>query len=278
VLEIHTLLSANQNDYTQVAKQTSMTVQFLTRALVASRKLHVSSRKIGSLKRFFFASSTDHSTLLSNATAHRILQNESNPNGPRKYILVPDGTPLDLAKKVDKLHLARLSADGSLIFHAKVVQRSLGSHAYVCKPLLDMALTDASSKGEAPQALASLEGLCKAISGAIQNEGQDVDKNGSNISSMLAVLKANDSGSYEAIKSIATGIPREGHSVVGQGTYRDGEQGWKELAKEYVSSGLSIEAQLYLTNGGKLIGIEHLADMSREGLMDAGGSLAKFQF
>jgi len=248
-----------------------MTVQFFTRAFVASRKLNEPSRKIGTLKRFFFASSTDHSTLLSKATAHRILENESNPNGPRKYILVPDGTPLDLAKKVDKLHLARLSADGNLIYDAKVVQRSLGSHADVCKPLLEMALTDA--KDEAPQALASLEGLCKAISDAIQ--GQD---DGSNISSMLADLKANDAGSYEAVKSIATGIPREGHSVVGQGTYRDGEQGWKELAKEYVSSGLSVEAQLYTTNGGKLIGIEHLADTSREGLMDAGGSLAKFQF
>jgi len=123
-----------------------------------------------------------------------------------------------------------------------------------------------------------LEGLCKVISDAIQLEGKEVEENVSKIPSILAGLKANDEGSYEAIKSIATGIPRTGHSVVGQGTYRDGEQGWKELAKEYVSSGLSIEAQLYLTNGGKLIGIEHLADTSREGLMDAGGSLAKFQF
>jgi len=255
-----------------------MTAQFLRRAFVASRTLDASSRKIGSLKRFFFASSTDHSTLLCNATSHRILQDENNPNGARKYILVPDGTPLDLAKKVDKLHLARLSADGNLIFHAKVVQRSLGSHAYVCKPLLEMALMDASFNGEVPQALASLEGMCKVISDAIQLEGQEVDKIRSNIPSMLAALKANNEGSYEAIKSIATGIPRVGHSVVGQGTYRDGEEGWKELAKEYVSSGSSSEAQLYLTNGGKLIGIEHLADTSREGLMDAGGSLAKFQF
>lgn len=255
-----------------------MAVRLSTRAFVAPIRLNDSSRKMGSMKRFFFASSTDHTTLLSSATAHRILQDENNPNGPRQYILVPDGTPLDLAKKVDKLHLARLSADGNLIFRAKVVQRSLGSHAYVCKPLLEMALTDASSSGESPQALASLEGLCKVISDAIQLEGKEVEENVSKIPSILAGLKANDEGSYEAIKSIATGIPRTGHSVVGQGTYRDGEQGWKELAEEYISSGLSSEAQLYLTNGGKVMGIEHLADTSREGLMDAGGSLAKFQF
>lgn len=245
---------------------------------MAQRNLNKTSRKIGSVKRFFFASSTDHTTLLSNATAHRILQDENNPRGPRQYILVPDGTPLDLAKKVDKLHLARLSADGNLILHAKVVQRSLGSHAHVCKTLLEMALIDASSDGETPQALASLDGLCKAISDAIQNEKQEVEESVGNISSMLAALKANDEGSYEAVKSIATGIPREGHSVVGQGTYRDGEQGWKELAQEYVRSGSSSEAQLYLSNGAKLIGIEHLGDTSREGLMDAGGSLAKFDF
>lgn len=255
-----------------------MVFRNLTRSFVTTRWLNPSSQTTGPLKRFFFASSTDHTTLLSNANAHRILEDEKNPNGPRQYILVPDGTPLDLAKKVDKLHLARLSADGNLIFHAKVVQRSLGSHSHVCKTLLEMALTDLSSGGETPQALASLDGLCDAVSDAIRSEGQEMEESGSNIPSILAALKANDEKSYEAIKSIATGIPREGHSVVGQGTYRDGEQGWKKLAEEYVSSGTASEAQLFIANGAKLIGIEHLADTSSEGLMDAGGSLAKFHF
>jgi len=255
----------------------TMTTQFLTRALVFPRRLKQSPKNLDFLKRDFFASSTDHSTLLSSATSHCILQG-TDANGPRQYILIPDGTSLDLAKSVDKLHLARLSADGSLIFDAKVVQRTLGSHSEVCKPLLDMALADASSNGEQPRALASLDGLCKAVSDSINNVEKENGDSACSISTILVTLRANDEVSYEAVKSIATGIPRTGHSVVGQGTYRDGEKGWKKLAEEYVSSGMSSEAQLYAANGGTLMSIEYMADPSREGLMEAGGSVAKFQF
>ena len=37
----------------------------------------------------------------------------------------------------------------------------------------------------------------------------------------------------EAVRSIATGRPRPGHSAVGAGTYRDGMGGWMALAREY---------------------------------------------
>ncbi len=47
-----------------------------------------------------------------------------------------------------------------------------------------------------------------------------------NESDELAKLKSNDSLAFEAVQAIATGIPREGHSVVGIGTYRDAEEGW----------------------------------------------------
>jgi hypothetical protein len=218
-------------------------------------------------RRFFFASSTDHTTLLSNAIVHRV----GEEYGKRSYILIPDGTDVELALKVDKLHLARIFADGKLIYGGKVVQRSLGSYAQVCKPLLEMALKDSKSQGEEPIALASLDGLSKWVVDGI--EGQlDIET--------LKILRVeNDKSMYEACVAIATGIPRPGHSVVGQGTYRDGEIGWAQLATEYVNlKNTEGESLLYQENGGKLIGIDHLADTSSEGLMGAGGSMARFQF
>jgi hypothetical protein len=81
-----------------------------------------------SKKRTFFASSTDHTSLLKNATVHRINITEDPNNcesyGKRQYILIPNGTDLNLALKVDKLHLARISADRNFIYGAKVLYRN----------------------------------------------------------------------------------------------------------------------------------------------------------
>lgn len=247
---------------------------------------HKHLKSISSFSRTFFASSTDHTTLLSNATVHCISEadNASSGSGLRQYILLPHGTPLDLAKKVDKLHLARLYTNRNVIYGAKVVQRSLGTESDVCMPLLNAALDDFTSKGENDAvALASLEGLCKWVSNAVvQNEEMQKD-DGKNecedkIHTTLAQWRVDNQTMYEAIKAIATGVPRPGHSVVGQGTYRDGEQGWKELAEMYIEDGMANEGMLYEKGGGELNGIDHLADTSREGLTYAGGSMARFKF
>jgi hypothetical protein len=227
----------------------------------------VTSRAFSS-NRSFFASSTDHTTLLSTATAHRIGGDEDG-YGKRDYILVPHDTPLDLAIKVDKIQLARLSANQNVIYGAKVVQRTLGTPTHVCGELLDMALKDASSKGETPTAVVSLQGLSKWVSRGIE---------GDNLINSLEEVKETDEGTFEAVKAIATGIPRPGHSVVGQGTYRDGKEAWSDIAKEYLNLGMSDEAELYRSKGATLVAIEHLADTSREGLTDAGGAMARFQF
>lgn len=213
-------------------------------------------------KRTFFASSTDHTTLLKNATVHRI-QEDNNPYGKRQYILIPDGTDLNLALKVDKLHLARISADRNFIYGAKVVQRTLGTTRTVCNRLLDAAMEDAASKGDTPIALASLEGLSRWVIKGI--EGKET----------IPALTSMDERTFLAVQAIATQIPREGHSVVGQGTYRDGELGWSALAKEYLTLGFSEEATLYLNHGFHLSGIDTLADTSREGILDAGGAMAR---
>ncbi len=246
--------------------------------------------KLVTSKRQFFASSTDHTKLLSNAKVHCISQEGETDNSKhyakRQYILLPNDISLDLALKVDKLHLARLSANRNMIHGAKVVQRSLGIESNVCMPLLNQARKDAVANGECLNALASLDGLSKWVSTAMEeyeeiestrsDQTSDVDKY--DILEILSKWKLDDQEMYDAVKAIATGIPRPGHSVVGQGTYRDGEQGWKVLAALYVKKGLSPEALLYEKGGGELNSIEHLADTSREGLKYCGGAMARYIF
>jgi hypothetical protein len=227
-----------------------------------NRILHSSVSK----KRSFFASSTDHTSLLKNATIHRINStNDPNgdPYGKRQYILIPNGTDLNLALKVDKLHLARISADRNFIYGAKVVQRTLGPTSIVCNRLVEAALEDIKSEGNDPIALASLGGLSRWVVKGI--EGKET----------IQAFTSMDERTFLAVKAIATQIPREGHSVVGQGTYRDGEVGWSALAQEYINLGLSDEAKLYLNQGFHLSGIDTMVDTSREGILDAGGALAR---
>ena len=227
------------------------------------RGCHLSKRVPKTVIRSFFASSTDHTDLLSNAIIHRI---GDDAYGKRSYVLIPHGTDLDLALKVDKLQLARIFADRNYIYGAKVVQRTLGSQTKVCKSLLELALEDSKSQGESPIALASLDGLSKWVTNSAEGAAH------------MKQLENMDQTVYEACKAIATGVPRPGHSVVGQGTYRDGETGWTDLASNYVKFKQSEEALLYGDNGGKFVDIDHLADTSRENMMGAGGAIARFTF
>jgi len=223
--------------------------------------------------------------LVANAVVHRI---GADAAGKREYILIPHGLDLELALKVDKLHLGRIYADNNCIYGAKVVQRTLGTHQDVCGKLLAAALEDASSSSSSQKepiyALASLQGLSKWVEKEIVQEEEQQESNGNDPtthyyqSTIINQLKGTDEASFEAVKAIATGKPRPGHSVVGEGTYRDGEEGWKQLATEFTQLGLSSEADLYLSNGAYLDGIAHLADTSREGLLDAGGAMARLKF
>jgi hypothetical protein len=210
------------------------------------------------------------------------------PYGSREYVLLPPYVTLeDVADKENShLKLASLQAHRNVIFGAqRYCQKKLYSPkddddddirvkptlTAACMPLLDAAMIDASEEGEQPQALTTLHGLSvwaaasllgKTPSKAVSKMQKDPEK---------AVA-------LEAALSIATGIPRAGHSVVGQGTYRDGAAAWEELAKEYVSLGRSEECQLYQARGAELVGIELLADTSPDYMRSAGGSMARLFF
>jgi hypothetical protein len=131
-----------------------------------------------------------------------------------------------------------------------------------------MALKEAGEHGEQPQAIASLVGLSEWIRDSLEKNDCET----------LTKLQTEDDLAFQAVKAIATGIPREGHSVVGIGTYRDGEEGWKVLAKEYISLQLAEEVNLYEQREARLTEIEHMADQNPGYLQSAGGAMARLFF
>ena len=179
------------------------------------------------------------------------------PYGAREYLLLPPH--IALSDVSDHLILARVHAHRHILFGARCLRGDLIEQ---CSSLVEAALEDASIQGEQPQAIGTLHGLStwvrKCLDGYEQSE----------------VLSTLEPLVVEACRAIATGIPRAGHSVVGVGTYRDAEPGWKALAKEYAPQ--SEECQLYVHHGGQLVGIEHLADRKEDYLRSAGGAMARF--
>jgi hypothetical protein len=140
----------------------------------------------------------------------------------------------------------------------------------VCPPLLQRALEDSEADGEQPRAVAGLHGLCDWVKGCL--EGKTKSK------TLEKLREDGDDTVLQAVTAIATGIPRPGHSIVGQGTHRDGALGWEALAKEYGRSGISEECQLYLDFNAELVAIELLADTRPEYMETAGGAVACFIF
>eukprot|EP00559_Dactyliosolen_fragilissimus_P002496 CAMPEP_0184864922 /NCGR_PEP_ID=MMETSP0580-20130426/16356_1 /TAXON_ID=1118495 /ORGANISM="Dactyliosolen fragilissimus" /LENGTH=215 /DNA_ID=CAMNT_0027363877 /DNA_START=373 /DNA_END=1020 /DNA_ORIENTATION=- len=196
-------------------------------------------------------------------------------------------------KTLSEVRMASLFRKRNIIFGARAYGDKIGRIESLCQPLLEKARDDASEFGDQPQALANLNGLCNWVRSSfelIESGKEDNDCT----SEVLRRLNADQSDegkvTYEAVRAIATGIPRPGHSVVGVGTFRDGESGWKMLAKEYASNSHSTatddgtifegsnEANLYRNGGGVVVKIELLGNTSEAYLRDAGGAMARFFF
>ena len=189
------------------------------------------------LSRSFFASSTDHTRLLKDAKIHCLPLD----GGKKQYVLAPDSVGLDMVTKVPQLHLARIYLDGSKIYGAKVVNRTLGSIPDVCGRLLEAALSDGGK-----EAHAALHGMSEWV-----QKGKLVGRKESET---------------KILEEIANGI---------LDNYDDAL--WQELAMEYAASGIAGEAKLYAENNGTLISIAHKADVS-EFANTSGGAMAIFRF
>lgn len=214
------------------------------------------SRSIATIRPRFFSS-----TVLDECVVHK----RGDPGyGSREYLLLAPNVTLDSAKSDPNLVLASLLAHKNIIFGARV------GHHYddmvePCTPLLQAALQDAAHVGEQPQAVASLAGLCDFVVDCMEQPDS-------------IIMSQLDEVALEACKAIATGIPRPGHSVVGMGTFRDGQEGWEVLAKAFVDRNLAQEPNLYKSQGGQVVGIEHMADNSEAYMKTAGGAMCRLFF
>ena len=137
-----------------------------------------------------------------------------------------------------------------------------------------------------PQGVATLNGLSNYVRYGLENPY---------FSDALEKLKLSSSEgengmiSFDAVRSVATQIPREGHQVVGIGTYTDAKDGWTELAMEYAkkrgengSKEMEMvkegEPQLFQKVGAVLVNIEYIGDENPQYWGDAGGAMARFFF
>ena len=81
-----------------------------------------------------------------------------------------------------------------------------------------------------------------------------------------------------AVEAIATNTPREGHSVLGKGTFEAAREAWTTLALGFADRAEIGEAAIFRGAGAKLAGINWLHDTSPEALEGSGGATAAFHF
>lgn len=238
-----------------------------------------------------------------------------HPYGSREYLWVQHAMDADTSSKFTTtetkesttllnldglpLHIiASLKAHRNIVFGATVGSTTYASRSDcssiltdTCRPLLRAALDDCSKDGEQPQAVSALHGLSVYVRSCLQGERQSA------VLDKLGLRNSNDSDNpspvstpttstsdaatlieVAAVTAIATGVPRPGHSVVGQGTYRDGAVAWEALARDFIALKLCDECELYRSANAELVQIELLADTSPDYLASAGGAMARFFF
>jgi hypothetical protein len=233
----------------------------------------------------------DVAFILEHYKIHR-REKDGSKGSSREYLLLPPDVYVPQVLQDPTLPAAALFAHRNILFGAR------SFHGYdmedVCLPLVKAAIEEAETieHGQQPQAVASLKGLSDWVAGFFENDNIDGSQTLARLQQQQQEKSDGDDDddddddgnavgglvSLEAVRAIATGIPRPGHSVVGQGTFRDGQEAWQELAKEYTRLGLSEETNLYQIHGGNVVAIEHMADQSPENMKSAGGALARLFF
>jgi hypothetical protein len=215
-----------------------------------------------------------------------------------------DGTTTESLAPSQVQILASLHANNNVVFGATMNTNVVPDDACsdpllkppsildLCPILLHAALDDCSDEGEQPQALSTLHGLSAWVRQCLEGTAsstvlldlQELANNSKDSEGIDARVQ------LECITAIATGIPRPGHTVVGQGTHRDGARIWEALAREFAlldysaaigsndkKIALSEECLLYRLHADscELVKIELLADTSPAYLASAGGCMAR---
>ena len=214
----------------------------------------------------------------------------SDGAGSETFTLLPRGIQIDsdvddgeLMGVIKSARIASLRRSQDVIFGASVDAPDLDLFS-ACRPLVESALNSVGEMGKQPQAVAALHGLCDWVVRRL-DEGDETPGGESGTLPELRRAAEGDGEigrkartSLEAVRAIATGEPRPGHSVLGAGTYRDGREAWEGLAREYAMTPGAEEVALYRWGGGEVVAVEYLADTSAAYLRSAGGSMIRLFF
>lgn len=216
-----------------------------------------------------------YSYLFKGAKVHR---RGEDSYGSREYIILPSGLTLEQYQADPLLKLASIYAHRNILFGARSFVPGV-SLIEACERIFDVALPEASARGEQPQAVSTLHGLNEWVtqqlqadfpsSAAIQQLRKDLMDHNKRDEAAVA---------HDAVTALARGVPRKGHGALGASTLRDGQVLWEALAKEFCKIGGSEEVKLYEAHGGEVVGIEYQADKSEDYMKSAGGAMARLYF
>jgi len=228
--------------------------------------------------------------------------NDANVNENEDYLsnyLAACGSLLDVAKIDASINGQQVQALATLNGLCSWVSECLendGEGSVVLKGLmygerailseLDLTMNDVGGSGTKEET--------KKLPGG-KRSNQRIETNYESSFTTIATMEESQRlGVLEAVRAIATGHPRPGHSVVGAGTYKDGRRGWVALAREYAQlainpNALTLDASyvtrrgleevtLYKSRDGEITAIEHLAHTQPEYLREAGGAMARVFF
>jgi hypothetical protein len=219
-------------------------------ALSATKKSMICKLAV---KRGFFASSTDHTTLLQRAQVHCLKE----AGGVHRYVMAAEGMDPETVARVPQLHLARLDRKDDLLFGCKVVNRTLGTPVHVCQRLLDLAFEDIGRRSGA-KARSTLHGLSLWVLSGLEKK------------SSIDALGKLDPAHLGYVEAIARGDATAD-------AYNGGRESWERLVREFVEKGVGEEAALYRSRGGRLVSVEHHSDQS-EYADSSAGTMALFEF
>jgi hypothetical protein len=120
--------------------------------------------------------------------------------------------------------------------------------------------------------IARLEGLCEHILADDTWRGRVKEMD----------VEGFDEDMAEAVEAIARGVPRKGHSVLGQGTFTAGRPAFEALAWHFAQTQRDPDAEITclrdFVGGAKLAGINWMHDTSPEAMKASGGCTAALSF
>lgn len=182
-------------------------------------------------------------------------------NGDIQYSLASKHLDVDTLKRRRDMQLASLRVTPSKreLHSASVLDhKKVGRIHRVCSRLVEKALNDV---GSGATARSTIYGLSPWVLKGLESYEHPAG----------AILVHLEAPEFLIAEAFATGFVEEAFSPLRF-------ELWARLARRYIELDLGGEPTLYRSNGGRLIEVQNLADMSPQGRHKSGGAFAIFDF